>query len=597
MKKIILYTAIVILSGIGFTSCEDMFGDFLDKAPGADLTEEQVFNEWEKTEAYFFDMYNFLPGGLNYISNSWLDAASDLGVMSYSWGGTSTSFNLGNYFSGGAYNEVIFPWEQSYRLIRKVNIFLAKVDSVPLSSDESQAERDAATKLYKAEARFLRAYFYWELVRRYGPVPIITKRLNPNDPELDSFQRPSTIDPCMDFIFSELDTIYPDLMSDNASISQSTTLAGRITQGINLALKSRIALFMASPQYNTTNLPAKWQDAMNIANQFIATFGHKGNGTYGLYSVNGGSLKANDYENAINLPVFQGNNEVIFWRNNGQGDWWQFETPVSFGGYGGLCPSQNLADMYDMANGQSPFAEYDETGAPVYSDATNGIPDGINPASNYADTTPYIGRDPRFEKTILYNGSTWWNQSIDTYDGGKDKPAGNTDATPTSYYNRKYHNQGLTHYRNGGSAYRNWIIIRYAEVLLNYAEARNEYLDAPDAEVYNALQMLRDRVGIAGNLQADRPMTKEQMRNFIRKERAVELSFEEQRWWDLRRWKVAEKALNRPIYGMRINKASDGKFTYTRFKVQDRLFVPKMYLYPIPENEIWKTGMTNNPGW
>lgn len=589
MKKLVIYLSIILITGTILVSCEDMFGDFLDKAPGADLPEEQVFKEWKKTEMFFYDIYNFLPTGLNYINSSWLDAATDLGITSYFWGGVRTSLNIGNYYNTGGAPEVVDKWYHYFRGIRKVNIFLAKVDSVPLGSDETPESRAEIAKRMKAEARFLRAYFYWELVLRYGPVPIILDRLNYDDENLNTYQRPETIKPCIDFILNELDEIYPDLMND-IDVARSTTLSGRITKGICKALKIRILLYMASPLYNTNNEIEKWQLAMQEAESFIYTLGHKGQKVYELMTD---LTPINAYEKAINVPAFQNNKEIIFWRSNPKGDWWRSESPVSFGGYGGLCPSQNLVDMYDMADGKSPFTQYDETGAPVYDE--NGIPVAINPSSGYSDQNPYANRDPRFYKTVLYNGSIWWNETIDTYEGGKDKPLGNTDATPTSYYNRKYHNEAA-HYLYGGTVYRNWIIIRYAEILLNYAEARNEFI-GPDQEVYNTLQLLRSRAGISGNLLTDRPgMTKEEMRNFIRKERAVELCYEEHRWWDVRRWKVADKALSRPIYGMKIVK-NGNNFTYSRIKVQDRPFEPKMYLYPIPEKEIWKTGMKNNPGW
>jgi len=587
MKKHILFFAIVV-SSIGlFSSCEDMFGNFLDKAPSAELTEDQVFANWKRTVYYHNDIYNFMRNGLARVNSSWLDAASDLGETSYSSGGVKNSLNLGNYYGDGCYPEVTDSWNHYYLGIRKCNIFLSAIDTVPPDLGMTPVDQAKEVKRMKAEAKFFRAYFYWELVLRYGPVPIITTPLNPTDADLNKKVRPATIQPCTDFILNELDSAFVNLDSQKGL---ATSLSGRITKEADAALKSRILLYLASPQYNTTGDVTKWQTAMDAAKNFITNFGS----TFSLVQ-SGTSDKSLGYQLAINNPQHGGKNpEVIFWRNDGPGDWWQNESPVSFGGMGGLCPSQNLVDMYDMADGTSPFADYDETGAPVYD--ANGIPT-VNASSAYSESSPYANRDPRFSKTVLYNGSTWWNVTIDTYDGGKDKPVGNGNATPTGYYNRKYHDDSQTNYITGGAMYRNWIFIRYAEILLNYAEARNEVLAVPDAEVYNNLDLVRQRSGITKKLSVTRPnMTKEQMRNYIRKERAVELCFEEHRWWDVRRWKVADKALSRPIYGMSIQK-TDAGFTYTRVKVQDRYFEPKMYLYPIPEVELWKTNMINNPGW
>jgi hypothetical protein len=175
----------------------------------------------------------------------------------------------------------------------------------------------------------------------------------------------------------------------------------------------------------------------------------------------------------------------------------------------------------------------------------------------------------------------------------KDNPAGNADATPTGYYLRKYIPEPIINNNHVGSVRRIFAIMRYAEILLNKAEILNE-IEGPTAEVCDLLDQVRHRAGITGNV-ADRAdlKTKDAMRNFIRKERTVEFCFEEQRIWDVKRWNVAEEALGRPIYG--IDVAQDG--TISRKVAQSRVFEPKMYLYPIPQSEVWKTNIANNPGW
>ena len=266
------------------------------------------------------------------------------------------------------------------------------------------------------------------------------------------------------------------------------------------------------------------------------------------------------------------------------------DSPVGSGGNGGNCPSQNLVDMYDLADGNSPFLAYDATGAPVY---VNDKPQ-INTALAYDDSHPTANRDPRLTASILFQGQTWSGRTIDVREGMADNPTGNANATPTGYYMRKYMPEVILQNNHTGSSYRNWILIRYAEILLNYAEALNEVEDKPEQDVYDALQPIRDRVGLTLRL-IERPdlQTKEAMRNFIHKERTVELAFEEHRAWDLRRWNVAKEALSRPIYGVDVD--ADGN--YTRKIAQQRVFEDRMYLYPIPETEYWKTGIENNPGW
>ncbi|SEM41489.1 Starch-binding associating with outer membrane [bacterium A37T11] len=566
-----------------FSSCEDMFGHYLDKQPSNELSEEDVFSSWKNTQAYYYDIYNFLRNGLAYINNSWMDAATDLAENSYSWGGTRSSFNIGNYYAAGGAPEITATWEHYFRGIRKCNTLLQKIDAVPLDADETSALRQATANRMKAEARFFRAYFYWELCLRYGALPIIEVPLDPEDESINDLPRPSSVKDNYAYILQELTACYADLEDD---LSIAAANLGRITKGVNLALQSRIKLYLASPRYQDLGL-ATWQDAADAAQLFIDQFGE---GThYHLYTA---ADAPSAYSLAITRRVFDGNPEVIFWRNDAVGDWWPNESPVGYGGNGGLCPSQNLVDMYDMANGTSPFISYDDTGAPVY---LNGQPT-VAVVSGYDDQKPYANRDPRFYRTVLYNGATWWNRAINTQAGGTDNPTGNANATPTSYYNRKYLDDSQTNYLTGGTMYRNWIFIRYAEILLNFAEAENE-LNGPSDAVFSALQKLRDRVGLTALLSSRTDLKdKTSLRRFIHKERTVELAFENHRSWDVRRWNVAKEALSRPIYGLTIT-SNGQQVNYERKVSQTRIFEDKMYLYPIPEEEVWKTGIANNLGW
>jgi hypothetical protein len=254
-----------------------------------------------------------------------------------------------------------------------------------------------------------------------------------------------------------------------------------------------------------------------------------------------------------------------------------------------MCPSQNLIDMYDMADGSAPFTSYDATGAPVY----NGVNPTINAASGYSDANMWANRDPRLQATVLTHGASWNGAVINVIKGQRDNPVGNANATPTGYYLRKYIPETILSANHAGNSRRLWTIIRYAEILMNYAEALNE-VNGPTQEVCDLLDQVRHRAGITGNV-ADRAdlKTKDAMRNFIHKERTVEFAFEEHRAWDVRRWNVATEALGRNIIG--IDVAANG--TITRKVAQSRVFQDKMYLYPIPEAEEWKTGIENNPGW
>lgn len=590
MKKTLLYAAFsLVVAGTSLTSCEDMFGGFLDKQPSNELTEEQVFSEWKTTMQFHLDTYNFLRHGACRINNSWMDAATDLAETSYAYGGVRTSFNIGNYYSNSAAGELVNTWEHYYRGIRKCNMILERIDNVPKATDDSQEKYETDKKNYKSEAQFLRAYFYWEMFLRYGPVPIVKEVLDPDGDLLSNYTtRPSIKEYVVDFILAELKQCEAGLMDKETSASAGNQ--GRINQPAASALYSRIMLYMASERFSKES-GITWSQAATAAKSFIDTYGS----LYGLYASDGDGETR--YTNAILKNAHDGkNNEVIFWRNDVKVGFSAIinDTPVGEGGNGGLCPSQNLIDMYDMADGSSPFASYDETGAPTYD---NSNTPAVNSSSAYKENDPYANRDPRLKATVLYNGVSWGNGIINVIPGQRDNPTGNANATPTGYYVRKYIPENILDDNHSGTNYRNWIIMRYAEILLNYAEALNESGEGTREEVLNILQPIRDRAGITAKL-VDRSdlQEKEDIRNFIRKERTIELAFEDHRAWDVRRWNVAEKALSRPIYGMNITQ-SNGNLVYTRKVAQKRVFTEKMYLYPIPEGEVWKTNIENNPDW
>ena len=589
MKKTFIYMAFAMaVASSTLTSCEDMFGGFLDKQPSNDLTEEDVFADWNMATQYHIDTYNYLLNGPNRVNNSWLDAATDLSESAISTSGVRTSFNIGNYYNGGGGAELTSPWEAYYRGIRKCNTTLEYLDEVPKNADLTQEQYLKDKMNYKSEARFLRAWFYWELFLRYGPVPIVTSRLDPDGDLLSDYtERPTIKEYVVDFILKELKDLESGLLSYEDYDSNKLTYGGRVIQPWARALYSRIMLYMASDRFSKDS-GITWQQAADAAKRFIDDYGTY----YSLVTEGTGGYSA--YASAVLTTTYdQGNTEVIFFRNNGKIYWGdiQNDTPVGEGGNGGNCPSQNLVDMYDMKDGSSPFKEYDATGAPVY--GTSLIPD-INTVSGYNDATPWTNRDPRFAETVLYNGVQWNGRILNMVKGAADNPNGNANATPTGYYMRKYIPENILAANHVGNNYRNWAIIRYAEILLNYAEAMNE-VSGPCPEVYNALNLIRHRAGITGNVEdrSDLTSSKERMRNFIRKERTVEFAFEEHRPWDVRRWNVAKEALSRPIYGIDV----DAQGNITRKVAQTRVFEERMYLYPIPEGEYWKTGIENNPGW
>ena len=590
MKKYSIFALALVMGAMTLTSCEDAFGNFLDKQPSNELTKAEVLGSFTLLEQNHNDTYNFLLHGANRINNSWLDAATDLAESSIGTSGTRTSFNIGNYYGGGGAAELTSVWESRYRGIRKCNI---TINTLEAENADKLRPADLSVELFQtrkanfiAEARFLRAYFYWELFLRYGPVPMVTTELDPNGDLMTGYTERPDLKTFMDFLFKEVKECEAGLKT--YAETSDETYAGEVNQPTARALYVRMMLYMASPRFSAQS-GITWQQAADAAKDFLADYGDN----YRLETRTNGGVAA--YNNAWLLNSYADKNpEVIFFRNDVAIGWSGIstDTPVGEGGQGGLCPSQNLVDMYDMEDGSAPFTQYDATGAPVY---VNGKPT-VNAESGYTDQNMWKNRDPRFAASVLYQGSEWNGRSINVIYGQSDNPIGNQNVTPTGYYVRKYIPETILSSNHSGTAKRLWRIFTYSEILLSYAEALNEADYAGNkALVCNLLDQIRHRGGIIGNV-ANRADLNSQtaMRNFIHKERTIELAFEEHRWWDVRRWNVAGEALGRDIYG--IDVAADG--TITRKVAQQRKWQDKFYLYPIPEAEVWKIGQDfQNDGW
>jgi len=345
---------------------------------------------------------------------------------------------------------------------------------------------------------------------------------------------------------------------------------GRATKGAALALKSRLVLYAASPLYNS----GTWQAAVDAAQQVIAL------NKYGIFQGGYGNLFLT---NQTNEAIF----ERLYTKNANHVHLEIANGPNGYGGWAGNTPSQNLVDVYQM---------------------TNGLPaNSSNPLYNPA--TPYANRDPRFAATVLYNGASYRERNVETFiPGGKDSKDGsdNWNTTKTGYYLKKFMNDAYPLQNPWGNAgFQPWIYIRYAEILLNFAEAANEAYgpDAvPSGASYTARQavnMIRARQGV--NMPAIASgISQTDMRTAIRYERQVELAFEEHRFYDVRRWKIADVTENLPMRGMIITKNTDGTFTYTpKIALDGRKFETKHYWLPIPRAEILASNnqLEQNPGY
>lgn len=539
------------------------------------LTEEDMIHNYNNTQARATAVYAYLPNGLNAIDGAMLASATDDSEHSIE----NSSVQK---FNTGAWNALDNPdgaWGNLWNGIRAANLFLEKSDEVEmdylrLDPNESQQEiykvRLANIQRWKYEVRVLRAYFYSELIVRYGGVPVVTKSYGLNDNY--SSRKRNSLETCIEFITDECDEASKNLPEVYASGD-----LGRVTAGAALALKSRVLLFAASDLWNddlwcdgydypelvtmdasVATQAERWADAADAAHDVMTL-------------TDSGYRLSNDWPGIFRSYTSP---EIIFARRDGNSNWFESTNfPVGFdGGNGGANPTQELVDAFEMANG-SKFTW-----------------------SCVSEEGPYVNRDPRLAWTVLTNNAAFKNRTVEAWTGGRDGK-GVTQATKTGYYLRKYVDENIN-LTLGQSSIHTWIIIRYAEVLLNYAEAMNEAYGPNDAHGYGttaiqAVNEIRRRVGMPA---LPSSLTQDGLRERIRNERRVELAFEGRRFWDVRRWMIAADVLSSPVHGVSINKRG-GTFQYEPTEVEDRAFEEKMYFYPIPQSEINITGWPQNPMW
>jgi hypothetical protein len=462
-------------------------------------------------------------------------------------------FNNGTWSSVRTINNV---YSTMYEGLRKVNLFLVEAPTAVIIPQDGLSLEDDVKRL-RGEAFFLRAMFHFELISRYGAVPLAT-RVFERDENLNLPR--NTYQECVDQVVRDCDSGI--VMLPTWTQSWSTSTRGRATKTAALALKSRMLLYAASPLNNTSNDIAKWQLAANVAKALIDSNKH--------------SL-ITPYTNIFNFGAAQYNNEVIFATQAlNRNDIEINNAPISYDGAKGRTnPTQEFVDAFEMTNGKA------------ITDATSG----------YNAANPYNLRDPRLALTVNYNGRLFKSISVDTYVDGKDGLGKNVNATKTGYYLRKFLSEAATwNQASNTNARRPWVVFRYAETLLNYAEALNE-AQGPVADVYKYVNAVRQRAGVAMPVLPP-GLTQTAMRDRIKNERRVELCFEGHRFFDVRRWKQGELYLNKPVTGMRITRNANGTFNYNRFQVENRVFTAKNYLFPFSQNDINRQpALAQNPGY
>jgi len=646
--KNIFYSFLMILVIWGGSSCTD--DSFLDETVTTDLDYQTVFSDSLRTEAYLAEIYRELGFDVRPDRYSY----QDLGQPRVVLGGLQTTCDEAEYrtaprtsadqqFARGIVNPVVInddAWRIPFENIRRVNMFNKGLDEVSKMVPSRK-------KYLKAEARFMRAWYYATMVRHYGGVPIIGDSIYSADDSFDVERR--SFEDCINYIVEECEGAIADGLRTNLTGREY----GRVTVGAARGLISRMKLYAASPLYNGTNMasgecpaeligyptadPNRWQEALDAAYAVISSRSYYlyenhtnvssvGGGVpdpgFGFYAI---FVAAGDDQNVRSDGAY---NETLIAdrslgnRAAGAGREGWFQPPSRSESTKCGFAYQNLVDAFPMSDGK-----------PIMDAAGN-------PINGYDPQNPYVNRDPRLHNTVLYNGMAIPSGndvgalgpiSIHINADGTSGQDAVYKGTPTGYYISK-----LTHrYRaaNGVHGYdMQTPLIRYAEILLNYCEAanelkvangsgydvssvsignRNEPMDVSgttnvDVRVYQMLMWLRRRAGINGGNDDSNPeafglkqtMTALEMREFIRNERRIELAVEGHRFFDVRRWKIAEETENQPMYGMEVRLASDGTRIYTKFLVRTRSFRNAMYFWPIPYRETIKSpSIVQNPGY
>lgn len=558
LRNIVLAFTVFLLA----QSCTD----YLDKDPEVDtkLTYTEIFSDVHYAPGFLNNIYDNLPDGYSRFGGAMLAAACDEAVCS----DAGASINLFNKNAINSTNNPDDVWDTMYRGIRKCNIFLKELgpDGIITTSNSIPEVKDGVNvrDYYKGQALFLRGFFHFELLKRYRNIFYVTKVLDPfNEDELFAEDQ-IPFDEAVEKIVADFDSAsvlmpasYPD-----------DSYKGRPVSWTPLAFKSRVLLYAASPLNNPENDKEKWLLAADAAKVIINSK---------KYSLN--SLSS------IFTSIY--NSEIIFaTMASNRNDIEKFNYPVSYEGSGYMNPTEDLVATFGMA-------------AKTY----------LKRYVDYNEADPYSlintkKREDRLKYTIFYNGSKLKDTIVASFVGGKDGLFSSPTATKTGYYMSKFVDQSLD-LAKGNTSQRAWVFMRYAEILLNYAEALNEYDNTANfSAISGALDFLRNRANLRPFDSADKAELKDQteMRKYIKQERRLELAMEEHRFWDLRRWKDAEDILNKPVKGMRITRDEAENYTYTVFDADSRVFDPKMYWYPIPRTEILKyenAGKTivQNPGW
>lgn len=571
-----------------FISCDS----YLAKAPESEgLTQDEVFSDYQNFRGFLDNGYTNTFNYLLNFNQSMLGGLTDEGVMESEWE-TMPVIEGGDWlaaFSAGGAEEFQQTWFNTWEGIRIVNIAIDKIPELQATDTGSSLIEEL-----KGQAHFLRAWFYYELLRRQGGMPYMTKAMEPT--EYFGLERLSAYETALK-IAADADTAMA-LLPDSWGASE----IGRPTNGAAKALKASALLFGASPLNNPENSTDRWQAAAEASWDFI-DFAE----TTGLYELMGGnSTDIARYMTPSGIEEMQytsgrdsvfmysepaENSEIIWWHHSSitQSKYTTFGVPslTPRSRVTGFSPSQNMVDRFETVNGLT-----------------------IADDPDYDPQNPYAGRDPRFYQTILFNQRDWYQGAndpyLELYAGGRDR-TGDKHYSTTGYLSNKYWAPYVNNITSSAPPITYTIYLRYADILLQYAEAANEVggpnhaIAGADMTAAEAVNKVRARAGMPGvdnRYLTDRNTFRERIKN----ERAVELFFENKRLFDLQRWQDIDRTEHTMLYGANFEEDSSQptgfSITRTNNPVRIRPYTARHYRIPVPfQDANMFEEFNQNPGW
>lgn len=606
--KLKLGIAVLLLSGL--PGCSDL----LDIQPEGRINLDEIFASHITTESYLNGCYQNFPdfGTSYYWHTSALSALSDDSwdndytlpnfVLAYDDKITPEKANNRLIYDNGAFRDGLSSWDLYYRNIGRCNVFLNRIGTAAVDNEN-------ARDMFTAEARILRAFYYMELIGRFGSAFIITEPLVEGAyPEI----KKSNYKEVADFIIAECD----DVIKNSTGLlwhHPNSANSRRMNKAVACAIKSRVALFMSSPLF--CGGENHWQEAAKYTKESLDALLQNG---YELYTsvANPSIFGTNAYREYMVSDRTYGDagrdKETIFHTQNQGTPAWNIQgVPVNNHIKSGLCPTQELVDAFPMKDGSYVLDLFTP-----YNDERHLEPNYATD-SGYDENNPYANREDRFYATILYNGAEVRNDGniwtkVETFRGGNSEIRFmQRTHTLTGYYNCKYRHPNQYNGNNVSSAALRYF--RLSEMYLNYSEAMVETNNIEEALA--AVKPIRDRVNLP-NLQSG---TQEYVRAQIRHERRLEHALEELRYYDIRRWTSPNEdmAVGRWLTGMWIEKVGD-QFEYRRFTIGDTYdaetgtwagsgrerqnYKRKYLLHPLEDQEAARLKMTTgvewqNPGW